>query len=119
MSRAHESAIDAAEAVRQLNHQTIVFGWATGPADLYEVLGALAWLASRLPQSCEHQRDYLVHIHARGGLRSSRGRGVETSVAAAAMHLEDAGRAASLMHRAFAEAQALVSDLYEESNDGD
>jgi hypothetical protein len=45
-------AADAAEAVRALNHATLPGSGALAfPADAYDVTGALAVLASRLPQA--------------------------------------------------------------------
>ncbi len=55
------SAADAAaEAVRALNHATLPAACGlTGPADVYDVLGALAALAGRLPQALTQLQGFL------------------------------------------------------------
>jgi hypothetical protein len=55
-------AADAAEAVRALNHATLPgAGGLVFPADAYDVTGALALLASRLPQALAQ---LLAFLHA-------------------------------------------------------
>ena len=60
----------AAEAVRALNHATLpAAGTLTGPADLYDVVGALASLTARLPQALSQLQAFLAGEHAAGRVR--------------------------------------------------
>ncbi len=59
----------AAEAIRALIHTTQLPTAATGPADVYAVLGALALLAGRLPQALTQLRELVADQHTAGRLR--------------------------------------------------
>jgi len=57
---AAQHAEQAAEAVRALNHATQPWaGGLTGPGDVYDILGSLATLASRLPQALTQLQGFL------------------------------------------------------------
>lgn len=116
-SHAHIAAIAAAEGIRQINHLTLFAR--VGPSEVYDVLGALGTMASRLPQSCQQLGRQLADAQARGALRSDRGRPVDVNVAEAVLELEEARHAAAQLQTAFNRAQSLISDLYLEGTGGD
>lgn len=60
----------AAEAIRALNYATLpAAGTLTGPADVYDVTGALASLTARLPQALSQLQTFLAGEHAAGRVR--------------------------------------------------
>jgi hypothetical protein len=60
----------AAEAIRALNYATLpAAGTLTGPADVYDVVGALATLTGRLPQVLSQLQAFLAGEHAAGRVR--------------------------------------------------
>ncbi len=60
----------AAEAIRALNHATLPAARTlTGPADVYDVTGALASLTARLPQVLSQLQAFLVGEHTAGRVR--------------------------------------------------
>lgn len=60
----------AAEAILALNYATLpAAGTLTGPADVYEVTGALASLTGRLPQALSQLQTFLAGEHTAGRVR--------------------------------------------------
>ena len=62
-ARPRDHAEAAAEAIRALNHATIVSGDPAGyqwPSDVDSVIGNLQLLAERLPQALQQARDWLA-----------------------------------------------------------
>jgi hypothetical protein len=109
-SSAHEVAIRMAEAVRELNHLTL---WAelSGPADVYDALGALGTGAERLPQSCEQLGRQLERWVAARRLQRSGDGSVTVAVGLAFEYLHFAAASANDLAHWLQEAQAAISDL--------
>jgi hypothetical protein len=60
----------AAEAIRALNYATLpAAGTLTGPADVYDVVGALGSLTGRLPQVLSQLQSFLAGEHAAARVR--------------------------------------------------
>lgn len=64
----------AAEAIRALNYATLpAAGTLSGPADVYDVVGALATLTARLPQALSQLQRFLDGEHTAGRVRITGG----------------------------------------------
>ncbi|WP_228471572.1 hypothetical protein, partial [Streptomyces alkaliphilus] len=92
----------AAEAIRTLNHLTFRpdarAEWEM-PGDVYSVIGALAELAERLPQTLHQAGELLEALHASGRLRHDSGDGGQLAADVAAFGIktrEAAGTAGRL-----------------------
>ncbi len=60
----------AAQAIRALNHATLpAAATLTGPADVYDVVSALATLTDRLPQALSQLQSFLDGEHTAGRVR--------------------------------------------------
>jgi hypothetical protein len=104
-------ADQAAEAVRALNHATIGGTGLVHPADAYDVLGALALLAARLPQALGQVQNFLDDATEAGRVSIVDGEHAGDPVAAVttcAHHLDAAILAARRLHDALEAAAASV-----------
>lgn len=102
----------AAEAVRVLNHATIRGAGLVHPADAYDVLGALALLAARLPQALGQVQDFLDRATEHGRVQIVDGEHRGDPVAAVttcAHHLDTATTAAQRLHEALDAARAAIT----------
>ena len=102
----------AAEAIRALNHATIGGGGLVHPADAYDVLGALATLAARLPQALGQVQDFLDDATEHGRIAVVDGEHAGDPIAAVttcAHHLDHAAAAAHRLHEALDAARAAIT----------
>ena len=103
----------AAEAVRSLNHATLpCAGELTGPADVYDTLGALAVLAARLPQAMSQLQTFLDSETDAGRVQVVDGEHAGDPAAAAATcgHWTDtATAAAQALQHALEQAHAALT----------
>lgn len=103
----------AAESVRALNHLTLPgAGGLAEPADAYDVLGALASLASRLPQALGQLQVFLDTECSAGRVRIVDGEHVgdpAAVAAAAAEQLAAAIRATDALHASLDAAYNILS----------
>lgn len=102
----------AAEAVRSLNHSTTRGAGLVRPADAYDVLGALAVLAARLPQALRQVQAFLDDATEHGRVQIVDGEHVGDPAAAVttcAHHLDTATTAAEHLHRALDAARAAIT----------
>lgn len=78
MSDAQQHADTAAEAVRQINHETRVpgDGWQY-PGDAYSVVGSLAHMARMLPQAIEQTSALVGRAHLEDRLTHDKGADIE------------------------------------------
>jgi hypothetical protein len=95
------TAIEAAEAIRTLNHQTLSAGWAEQPGGVAEVAGALLRLAERLPQALQQVYDGLDRLDQAGTIRMDNGTDP----------IAEAGRVLVALENARSRAQQLASVL--------
>ncbi|MCE7081585.1 hypothetical protein [Streptomyces sp. ST2-7A] len=81
----------AAEAIRTLNHLTFRpderAQWEM-PGDVYDVIGALAYLVGRLPQTLGQASELLESLHGTGRLRHDSGDGEQPAADVAAFGVE-------------------------------
>ncbi|WP_103502303.1 MULTISPECIES: hypothetical protein [unclassified Streptomyces] len=90
-STAADAARAAGEAVRVVNHLTIRASAAAEwemPGDAYTVVGALAALAERLPQSLDQSAALVDRLNTAGRLRHDSGDDDQLRVDAAAFAIE-------------------------------
>jgi len=103
----------AAEAIRALNYATLpAAGTLTGPADVYDVVGALATLTGRLPQILSQLQSFLAGEHAAGRVRIVDGPHTGDPTAALAESdrwLTCAAGAADTLRHALEQAHAALS----------
>lgn len=102
----------AAEAVRSLNHATIRGTGLEFPADAYDVLGALALLAARLPQALRQVQHFLDDATEAGRVSIVDGEHAGDPVAAVttcAHHLEHATTAAEQLRRTLDAAREAIT----------
>lgn len=102
----------AAEAVRTLNHATRPGARLTGPVDVYDVLGALALLAGRLPQVLSQLQAFLIAEHTAGRIAIVDDQHTSDPAAAVAdlsRSLDGAAGHADLMGQALKRAQATAA----------
>lgn len=103
----------AAEAIRALNYATLpAAGTVAGPADVYDVVGALATLTGRLPQALSQLQAFLAGEHAAGRVRIVDG--PHTGEPAAALAESDrwltcAAAAADSLRHALEQAHTVLS----------
>jgi hypothetical protein len=107
--RPADLAGQAAEAVRALNHATLPgSGGLAFPADAYDVTGALAVLASRLPQALAQLQAFL-HAEVSAGrvaiVAGEHGGDPAAVLAAVTGSLEEAAASARRLHQALDAAQ--------------
>jgi hypothetical protein len=101
----------AAEAIRTLNHLTHP-PTAADPAEVYELLAALAAMAYRLPQLIGQLNRWLQAEHDAGKLRVDTPTADPAEVTAAAAHaLAVAGRAATCLADALDSGQQQLAQL--------
>lgn len=103
----------AAEAIRALNYATRpAAGTLTGPADVYDVTGALASLTARLPQALSQLQSFLAGEHTAGRVRVVDGPHTGDPAAALAESerwLTCAAGAADTLRHALEQAHAALS----------
>lgn len=103
----------AAEAIRALNYATLpAAGTLTGPADVYDVVGALATLTGRLPQALSQLQSFLAGEHAAGRVRIVDGQHTSDPAAALAdiqRWLTCAASAADSLRQALEQAHTALS----------
>ena len=113
MSEAARHADLAAEALRALNHATQPgTGALTGPADLYDVLGALVLLAGRLPQVLSQLQAFLNAEHTAGRIAiidDPHTNDPAVTVTQLSRFLDDAAGHADLMGQALERAHATAA----------
>ena len=106
----------AAEAIRALNHSTLLADGSPGltyPSDAYRTLGALSLLADRLPQALRQVASYLVrelqmdHVDIDGGAHA--GDPMSAISTAASLLDEQAVRAARQLAAALDDAQQAIA----------
>ena len=114
MSRPDDSAWAAAEAVRELNHQTLVhdsrdsFEW---PSDVDAVIAALETLAQRLPQAINQASRWLVTAVDAGRVGHDEGRDAAGAVDEACEHLSGSADLATHLSYRLGLARAQTSHL--------
>jgi hypothetical protein len=112
-SEAARQADVAAEAVRALNHATQP--WADGltsPVDVYDTLGGLELLASRLPQALAQLQRFLAREQQAERIQVVDGEHVgdpAAAVAATSCQLEQAADAAGSLRETLARAHELLA----------
>jgi hypothetical protein len=97
-----EAALEAAEAVRTLNHLTNGTGWAEQPGDVSSVASNLLRLAERLPQALDQLYAELDRLDQADAIRMDNG--AEPGV--------EAGRVLAALQRSRAQAEQLRSALF-------
>ncbi|MCE7078842.1 hypothetical protein [Streptomyces sp. ST2-7A] len=99
----------AAEAIRTLNHLTFrpdaEAEWEM-PGDVYSVIGALAYLVGRLPQTLRQAGELLEALHGTGRLRHDSGDPARLDTDVHNLHAatEQATTMASMLARALSDA---------------
>lgn len=68
-----DAAVEAAEAIRTLNHLTVSRGWAEQPGNVSAVAGSLLRLAERLPQALGQIYAELDRLDQAGAIRMDDG----------------------------------------------
>jgi hypothetical protein len=107
-----EAATVAAEAVRSLNHATASGTGYAYPSDLYDVVGALATLTMRLPQTIGQAVTWLEREHTAGRVGHDRGSQFTTAeVYSALACLDEALTPLSALSRALNEAHNHTGHL--------
>lgn len=101
MTEPAATAVEAAEAIRTLNHQTHSAGWAVQPADVSAVAAALLQLAERLPQALQQVYAELDRLDQAGAIHMDNDTDPVT----------EAGRVLVALENARARAEALQSVL--------
>lgn len=102
----------AAQAVRDLNHATLSGTGYEYPADVYDVVGALALLTTRLPQAIGQAMAWLEREHAAGRVGHDRGQQFTTAeVYSALACLDDAQSVLSAVARALNDAHIYTGHL--------
>lgn len=104
-------AATTAEAVRQLNHLTIVPRALDEPAELDRIVAELATMACRLPQLLRQLSNWLDAEQHAGRLRSDNSTDPARIVARAATQLAAAGRAAHDLSRTLDHAHQHLAHL--------
>jgi hypothetical protein len=102
----------AAEAVRGLNHATNSPAGLDQPATAYEVAGALALAASRLPQLLAQVSGYLTSALGDGRLGCDHGADPAPAVAGAVASLSGARASASALARNLDAAQQHLAPVH-------
>ena len=104
-------AATTAEAVRQLNHLTIVPRALAEPAELDRIVAELATMACRLPQLLRQLSNWLDAEQRAGRLRSDNSTDPARIVARAAAQLAAAGHAAHDLSRTLDAARQHLAHL--------
>ena len=106
-------ARDAGEAIRTLNHLTIRDDDLRYPADVYTVIGALATLEERLPQTLQQLFGFRERQLQDGFIRHDDGTVAASTAIAAARRalLDEAVPTAQQLRAALGRAQQAVSGL--------
>jgi hypothetical protein len=118
-SDAHQAAVLAGEAIRALNHLTLDPGSLTAPGEVYEVAGALATCAQRLPQALSQAADQVLRWQLAGELRRDDGGYPGERVERAIGHLESAQLMAADLGHFLGLAQASLADLWRSAEGGE
>ncbi|HEY0936703.1 MAG TPA: hypothetical protein VGD91_23595 [Trebonia sp.] len=113
-TRAVASGID--DAVRLLNYATMSRAGLTYPSDVYDVLGALAAAAAKLPQALDQMTAWITAQTDAGQVRENPGYGHHGGDAAAAAadlaaKTSEAAMLANALSGCLAEAQSATSGL--------
>lgn len=106
-----ELAATTAEAVRQLNHLTLVPRALSGPAELDRIVAELATMAVRLPQLLRQLGSWLEAEQLAGRIRSDNSTDPTRIVARAATQLAAAGHAAHELDRTLDGAHQQLAHL--------
>lgn len=106
---AFAAARTAAEGIRLLNHATI--HRRLSPSGVYDVLGQLSAMASRLPQTLGQMERDVREQRDEGLLVRDRGLPVAESVAALELAMADALSGVYALHDGLSRAQSAISDM--------
>lgn len=112
----HDLVNVAAEAIRALNYATRGDDAFHYPSNVYDLLGALAQLAERLPQLCEQTGQCLEDLRKSGHVGEDEGGPNEGSANLAVMRARDslrlAGGHAQFLRASLAAAQSTIRALH-------
>ena len=103
-----DAASVAGEALRWLNH---LLGRFHAPAEVYAVVGQLAYCQERLPQAMDGMVAFLVRESAAGRLRHDAGDDIDEAVAGFAIAARDVKRGVMDAARALHEAHRAISGV--------
>jgi hypothetical protein len=95
MSTVHDLGAQAADAIRELNHQTRDADAFAGPAELCWLLADLTATTRRLPQLLAQLSNWLNHQHTHAALRADDNSSPAEVVANAVAALANAARLAT------------------------
>ena len=118
-----EIAGEAAEAVRALNHRTLMRDSIAQPSEVYQLLGELYTLAGGLPQLLEQLSRALATQLDGGDMAIDPGSPyddqADLAVADARQYLADAAASAQTIYQQLTAAQTAISALYVRSAAGE
>jgi hypothetical protein len=106
-----EIAIQAAEAIRALNHLVADGGELTSPGEVRDIIASLELMGHGLPQLCEHLARFLVAHNEDGQVAHDAGHDPGHSVTEVIETLTAAGQAADMMTAALDEAHRASAEL--------
>ncbi|GCE01583.1 hypothetical protein [Embleya hyalina] len=105
-----EIADTAAEAIRELNHRTLVGDAFAYPSQVYDTVGGVNDLLASLPQALEQLRSHLARMAATGNVKADDG-DTDGRLAGADLALTDTAAALGQAHAAIARAHGALSLL--------
>jgi hypothetical protein len=106
-----EMAREGAEEIRCLNHRTINTGSYTYPGQVAVTVEGLRELAARLPQALQQMRDGLSELDQAGKIRMENDSEPHPHVVTVFQDLENAERAAGLLHDSLREAHSTLFSM--------
>jgi hypothetical protein len=106
-----EIAVQAAEAIRALNHLTYGGGELGSPDEVRDIIASLGLMGQGLPQLCEQLARFLVAQQEDGQVRHGSGADPDLSVTEVMEALNAAGQAADMMTAALEEAHNSATEL--------
>ena len=106
-----EVAIQAAEAIRALNHLTYGGGELGSPDEVRDIIASLGLMGQGMPQVCEQLARFLVAQQEDGQVRHGSGADPDLSVTEVMEALNAAGQAADMMTAALEEAHNAATEL--------
>jgi hypothetical protein len=106
-----EVAIQAAEAIRALNHLTYGGGELGSPDEVRDIIASLGLMGQGMPQLCEQLARFLVIQQEDGQLEHEEGLDTGDTVTEVIEALAAAGQAADMMTAALAETRAASAQL--------